>query len=102
MTIADHLRKIAQEAADDANARISELDRQLAEIEKQKAEIDAKRTDARGVFQRLANFPVTSGVDYLCPLCWVDDDKRSLLAPVASQTRQDLFSCRVCHFETAY
>jgi hypothetical protein len=78
----ENLRKAAQEAADSAQNGIAELDRKLAEIEQQKLEIEAKRMLLRGTFQRLANYPLQIGADYVCPLCWVKDGKASCLKSV--------------------
>jgi len=71
-TIAEEMKRSAIGYADHATARIVGLDKELAEIEKQKAKIEAEREKARGALKRAANFPVTNGIDYLCPLCWVD------------------------------
>jgi hypothetical protein len=81
MNIFDHLRKAANEIAQQAAARISNLDRQIAEIEEQKKKIETDRTKARGSLQRAANFPVKNGADYLCPSCWVDEGKMTPSIP---------------------
>jgi hypothetical protein len=99
MSIADELRKAAQEIADHATSRISELDRQIAEIEKKKKEIDADRVKARDSLKRLANYPVMLGGDYQCPLCWVGEGKMSPFRPVPSSDRNDIFRCALCQFE---
>ncbi|QWG10836.1 hypothetical protein KMZ29_13650 [Bradyrhizobium sediminis] len=98
-TVGNHLAKAAEDAANSAQERIASFDRQLADIEKKKADIEANRAALRGSLQRLANFPVKSGANYLCPLCWVDEGKMSPLAPVASDNRDDIFRCRMCHYE---
>ena len=99
MSLRNYFMNTAQEAAKSAEQRIAYLDAELAEVEKQKANIDEKRAAARIAFERLANYPVTRGTDYLCPLCWVEDGKDSLLRPVPSHDRNDIFRCRVCHYE---
>ncbi|MEH2627081.1 hypothetical protein V1292_005136 [Bradyrhizobium sp. AZCC 1719] len=98
-TIADEMKLKAQEIADHAHAKIARLDEELSKIEKQKAKIDAERHKARGALERAAKFPVKSGADYLCPLCWVDEAKASTLRPVPSPDRHDIFRCNTCHFE---
>jgi aspartate/methionine/tyrosine aminotransferase len=100
MNIFDHLRKAANEIAQQAAARISNLDRQIAEIEEQKKKIETDRTKARGSLQRAANFPVKNGADYLCPSCWVDEGKMTPLNPIPSQTSDDIFICPLCSYET--
>lgn len=99
MSIADELRKTAQEIADHANSRISELDRKIADIEQQKKKIEADRVKARDTLKRLANYPVLLGSDYQCPLCWVGEGKMSPLRPVPSHDRNDIFQCTLCQFE---
>jgi aspartate/methionine/tyrosine aminotransferase len=100
MSIFDHLRKAANEIAQQAAARISNLDRQIAEIDEQKKKIETDRTKARGSLQRAANFPVKSGANYLCPSCWVDEGKMTPLNPIPSQTSDDIFICPLCSYET--
>jgi hypothetical protein len=78
------MKRKAQEIAEQAHAKIAHLDNQLADIEKQKAAIEVERHKARSALKRAADFPVKSGDDYLCPLCWVDDGVTSSLRPVPS------------------
>jgi hypothetical protein len=101
-TITDHMKRAAREYAEQANAKIADLDRQLADIEDKKLKINAERTAARGALQRAADFPAMRGDDYLCPLCWTDDNVISTLRPVPSDTRQDMFRCNKCYFETVF
>ena len=91
--------KIAQDAATDAQSHVSDIERKLAEIEQEKLKLEAQRALARSALQRAANYPVTRGADYLCPLCWVDDSRESTLRPVPSSDRNDIFRCNGCHYE---
>jgi aspartate/methionine/tyrosine aminotransferase len=100
MSIFDHLRKAADEIAQQAAARISNLDGQIAEIEQQKKKIETDRMKARSALQRAANFPVKSGANYLCPSCWIDEGKMTPLNPIPSQTSDDIFICPLCSYET--
>ena len=100
--IFDEMKREAQQYAEQRNTTIANLDKKLAEIDQQKLEIEAERQKARSALKRAANFPVKSGADYLCYLCWVDDDVTSTLRPVPSNDRTDLFRCNRCHFETAF
>jgi hypothetical protein len=101
-SITDEMRHKAQEFAEHEHAKIVHLDKHLADIQKQKAEIEAEREKARGALKRAADFPVKSGADYLCPLCWVDDSVSSTLRPVSSTDRHDIFRCNKCHFEAVF
>lgn len=98
--IGDKLLETASEVAEYAQTQISQIDEKLAQIEHQKIELEAERTKIRGALQRAADFPVTRGADYLCPLCWVDEAKESTLRPVPSGNRDDIFRCNSCHYET--
>jgi hypothetical protein len=98
-TAADNLKKAAQDAADHTQGLISALDAKLAAIEREKAELDANRLTLRGALQRAADYPVTSGADYLCPICWVEDGKSAVMKPMHIQTADDIFQCRVCHYQ---
>ena len=99
MSLTDYFMKAAQDAANNIEERIAQLNAELAEIEKQKTAIESNRATLRSALERPANYQVTSGGDYPCPLCWVDEGKISPLRPVPSQSRDDIFRCRVCHYE---
>jgi len=97
-SMVEHLRQAADDYAAHAQQRITQLDARLAEIEKEKDKIEAERAAARGALQRAADYPMTDGINYLCPICWVDG-KRSLLRGVASTTRDDIVRCGACSYE---
>jgi len=99
MTIFTQLRDEASQMARAMQERRLELEKQLAEIERRKTEVEAKRNMASGALQRLANYPVQVGVDYLCPHCWVTEGKMSPLKPIPSETDDDIMRCRICQFE---
>ncbi len=101
-SIIDEMKRIAQEIAENAHEKMVRFDKQLEDIEQSKTEINAERQKARGALKRAADFPVKRGADYLCPLCWVDDGVIATLRPVPSDTRQDIFRCNTCHFETTF
>ena len=102
VSIVEEMKRKAQEIAAHVHAKISSLDSQLADIEKQKAAIEAERQKAGSALKRAADFPVKSGADYLCPVCWVDDGVTATLRPVPSSDRHDIFRCNRCHFETVF
>ena len=99
MSIFDHIQQAAIEIADNAQARLSQLEHEEAEIDARKAKIKAERDMIRGTAHRLANFPVRTAADFLCPRCWVAEGKSSPLRPIPSQTRDDLFRCTLCQFD---
>jgi hypothetical protein len=102
LSIAEVMKEKAMEIAEYAHEQIAGFDLQLALIEEEKAKINAEREQARGALKRAADFPVKSGADYLCPMCWVDDGVSSTLRPVPSPDRNDIFRCNKCHFEAVF
>jgi hypothetical protein len=101
-SIIDEMKRWARDYAQHAHTKIARLDNELADIEKKKSQINAERDKARGALKRAADFPVKRGADYLCPLCWVDDDVASTLRSVGSPDNRDIFRCNRCHFEGAF
>lgn len=96
MTTERELRRAAREAADYAQARVSQFERELADLEKRLADAKAKRDTARLAPKRLADFQVKIGADYQCPRCWISEGVHASIRPVPSNTRDDLFGCRRC------
>jgi hypothetical protein len=96
MTVDDQLCEIAMEAADTQRQIISRLERdilQLAtEIEKKKA----NRMMAADAAQRALNFPVKAGVDYLCPVCWVERETRCVLRFGTATRHESVAFCERC------
>ncbi len=99
MAIRDQILQAANEIAGRMQADLFDLDRQLSEAKKHVAKIQNECDAARGVPERLSNFPIELGSDYLCPRCWIEEGRRSLLNPVPSNTREDLLRCSLCQFE---
>jgi hypothetical protein len=100
MSISGELRKYAQDFADKAQERLTRIEREIAKIEEKQARLLAQRNEMRSVPERALNFEPTLGPDYQCPRCWVDDETRATLRPVASERpRQDVFRCNRCRFE---
>jgi uncharacterized small protein (DUF1192 family)/DNA-directed RNA polymerase subunit RPC12/RpoP len=100
MGVFEQLKQAAIEIADRLEARVSQLDREIAGLEQERAKKQAERDLASRAPQRLANFPVQVGSDYLCPRCWIEEGKRSPIAPIPSETRDDIFRCPLCSYET--
>jgi hypothetical protein len=101
-SIFNEMKQRALEIAEHLDAQISNFDKQLVDIEKQKAKIEADRQKARGALKRAADFPVKIGADYICPLCWVDESNPSIMRPVPSSDRHDIFRCNRCQFEASF
>lgn len=99
MTTRDQILQAANEIAGCMQADLFDLDRQLAEAKKHVAKIEKECDAARGAPERLSNFLIQLGSDYLCPRCWIEEGRRSPLNPVPSNTREDLLRCGLCQFE---
>jgi len=96
MSIERELRKEAREAAEQAQGRVAQFEREILELEKRLTEAKAKRDATRLAPKRLSNYPITlSSGDYACPVCWIDG-KEAALRPVPSSNEDDLFRCRGC------
>jgi hypothetical protein len=97
MSIAQQLKQAAIEAANQIQAHASEAKKELGEIKLRALALEAQLNQSDLALKRLADFPVKSGNDYLCPHCWIEASKSSLLRPIPSDTDDDLFRCGVCH-----
>ena len=99
MTIRDQILQAASEIAGRMQADLFDFDRQLFEAKKHVAKIERECVAARGAPERLSNFPIQLGSDYLCPRCWIEEGRRSPLNSVRSSTGEDLLRCGLCQFE---
>jgi len=72
MSIRDHISQAAQEMAARTKERLSHIERRLVEAKEQVAKIEAEHEAARLAPQRLSDFPIESGGNYLCPRCGVE------------------------------
>ena len=99
MSIHNHIRQAAQEIAARIQGRLSDIEPRLAEAKEQVAKIQAERDAARLAPQRLSDFPIQSGDNYLCPRCWVEEGGLSPLRHIPGDTRDDLFRCPMCEYE---
>jgi hypothetical protein len=98
-SIADYLRKVAQDIANGADERIAQLENQKLRLQSQMREIEAVSKSLSFAAQRLANFPVKNGADYLCPQCWIEQGKMAPLKPIPSSDSHDIFRCSLCRYE---
>lgn len=99
MAIRDQILQAANEIAGRMQADLFDLDRRLAEAKKHVAKIEMECDAARGAPERLSNFPIQLGSNYLCPRCWIEEGRRSPLNPAPSNTRRGLLHCGFCQFE---
>lgn len=99
MSIRDRIRQEAQEIAARTKERLFHIERRLAEAKEQVAKIEAERDAAHLASQRLSDFPIESGGNYLCPRCGVEKGGLSPLRHIPSGTRDELLRCPVCEYE---
>jgi len=56
-----------------------------------------KRVEDQNVaLGRVREYRPKIGLDYQCPLCWMKDEVRVALDPVATGTKDDAFGCDRC------
>ena len=99
MSIASEIKHIATKMAVSAQHRLERLQEELAEVETRKTEIEAQLNAARLAPERVFNFQPQIARQYQCPRCWIEREVRSEINPIPSDTSDDLFRCRICHFE---
>ena len=100
MSIADELKQVAAEIARSLGARKAGLQTELAELEARESEIEALLKAETVSPVRLSNFEPQVGGDFQCPRCWIEHEKRSVLATEFRETRhEDLFRCQTCGYE---
>jgi rubrerythrin len=98
MSIRDHISQAAQEMAARTEERLAHIERRLAEAKEQVAKIEAEHEAARLAPQRLSDFPIESGGNYLCPRCGVEKGGLSPLRHIPNDARDEL-RCPVCEYE---
>lgn len=99
MTIRDQILQAANEIVGCMQADLFDFDRQLSEAKKRVVKIKKECDAARGAPERLSNFPIQLGGDYLCPRCWIEEGRRSPLYSLPTNTGEDLLRCGLCKFE---
>jgi DNA repair exonuclease SbcCD ATPase subunit len=89
--------KIAQQRAEESQARASYLQREILNLEAQTAQKKAALHAASLAHERLANYEPILGRDFQCPICWIEHETRSALRPMYGGTRDlDLWRCGTC------
>jgi hypothetical protein len=100
--IFEKLLQAANDAADHLISTIPDLDRQMTELNERKKKLEAQRVRAGNAPKGAANYPVNLSGDYLCPICWISNDRMSPLQPIPSKDRNDIFRCNLCHYEDTF
>ncbi len=97
MSPEQQIRRVAAEAASHKQQHQAHLEREKIELETKLAENKAALDVANLAGNRLANFPVKSGADFLCPYCWNNDGKEVALRAVGVGTdTRDNMRCAGC------
>ena len=99
MSIGGELKRLASEIARDVEAQKPSLEAELAKIEAQKTAVEAKLRAASLGPERTYNFQPEIDGQLQCPRCFIAGELQSPLFPIPSQTKEDNFSCRTCHFK---
>lgn len=89
--------RIANDFANTAQVQISRLEGEILELQKDLAKKQTQRNSATRALERAANYPVTRGVDYVCPACWVLEGATAILRNIPSDIpAEDGFQCSAC------
>jgi predicted RNA-binding Zn-ribbon protein involved in translation (DUF1610 family) len=96
MSLDEQIRQIAGEVAAHAQQREARLEREKLDLETKLAEKQAALNAAHLASDRFSNFPVTLGIDFLCPYCWIEDGKKSILRRSSGTTTHDFLDCDAC------
>jgi hypothetical protein len=98
MSTGDELRRIACEAAQYAQARVTQLDAEIFDLQKQLASKQTERDAASSALDRYANFPLSAGADGPCPYCWIETGQNVPIRPIGGGTStEDFFRCSNGH-----
>ena len=98
--MADELERIAKDRAAGAKHRAAQLKREIADLERTTAEKKTQLEAANLAPDRLANYSARIGIDYRCPLCWMDHGRHATLRPIGGGTdMEDFFRCNSCKQE---
>ena len=93
MSIERDLNKAALEIAAQTENRAARIHQEYLDAQTLAANKKKEFEAASSAVKRAADFQVTLGANYQCPLCWIASGRRSDLRPIPSQTRDDIFRC---------
>ncbi len=98
--VSDELMRVARDFAAQFDQRKARLEQEELDLETALAKKRQEREAASLAPQRLADYPVTVGPDYLCPRCWIADGRSVPLSGAPSpDPNQDVFRCGTCRTE---
>lgn len=89
--------RLAHDLAEAAKVTIPHLEKEIFELQTELTQKEAQREAAGRAIERAANYPLTRGIDRICPSCWVLDGVESTLRCVPSSTSDDLYMCNTCN-----
>jgi hypothetical protein len=92
MGIADGLIGMALKMAEQSSHRTSQLQREISDLEALLQKKEAAHYLARTAANRASNFVPMQGVDFYCPSCWVEKEKRAVLRTIPL----DILKCDSC------
>jgi hypothetical protein len=100
MAINTQLLHAAAELAERAEQHALASQRELAEIEARKVQLQAEYEIARRAAQRLATFEAKIGLNFQCPYCWIENERRSALSPSGGEIGgEESLRCGACGSE---
>jgi DNA-directed RNA polymerase subunit RPC12/RpoP len=99
MSIENAIMQAGLELANDIQRRIAGLEKKKAELENELSINQAALDAAKFCHDHFADFQVKFGPNYQCPRCWINNESRSALRPIPSDTDTDILRCSNCQFE---
>lgn len=73
------------------------VEKEILTLKLEMQQKEASASAAGLAFERSLKFAASSGADFVCPSCWVRQERRVTLHCVPSASSDDLFKCRECH-----
>lgn len=98
MSIAAELKQVAEELAQRFRSRLPALHQEEAQIDARKAGIQAEREAIGTATQRAVDFQPQIETEFLCPCCWIEQQRRFALMPLPG----DVWRCDACGFEHTF
>jgi len=100
MSIEDGLQRVAADYAAQVKQRETRLQAEVIQLEIQTIHKKIALNTARLASNRRLDFQVRIGIDYQCPRCWIDSERRSALFSVGGGTRhENFFRCHTCDYK---
>ena len=74
-----------------------EIEKEILNLKLEMQKKEAKASAAGLAFERSLKFSALGGTDFVCPSCWVSQERIVVLLCVPNDGRDDLFKCRECN-----